>query len=98
MFEVGQRVVCVDNRNNRGKRWLPGTEPSVGCIYVVREVGTTLIGNPGIKVHGLCLRNKYEDVWYPDAFYRATRFEPLPKKATSIEVFQRLLLPTSEKV
>lgn len=95
MFEVGQRVVCVDVSSNPGRAWLPGCAPKLGAVYTIRSFAlTTREKLPGVRLVGM--RNVCDGE--VDAPYRAARFEPLPKKTTSIEVFQRMLLPNAEPV
>lgn len=106
MFEVGQRVVCVDNEGTPGRIWRPGCRPSLGAVYTVVRVGK------GIRADA---KGSWATVWlselknswagspkdgvpgHGDIGYFASRFEPLPKKTTSIEVFRRMLTPQEDK-
>lgn len=99
MFEVGQRVVCVDAKIDPGN--LPAREvtdwiaPRLGAVYTISGVGAP---------RNVARYGSQPVVWLAelkngnDRGYLARRFEPLPKKSTSIEVFQRMLLPNAEPV
>jgi hypothetical protein len=54
MFYVGQKVVCVDDGNLgfRSEVFHPGSESKAGDVYVVRDVGVTFNGWPGLKLQG----------------------------------------------
>jgi hypothetical protein len=78
MFEVGQQVVCVDNKP---RDWRPFGDPlHVGGVYTV--AGITL-GGEGVLLH--------EAVAGSPTGYWANRFRPVRK--TSIEVFEQMLAP-----
>ena len=94
-FEIGQRIVCVGDTNRPGKRWYPGGAPKLGAIYTVRAIGLrTMDGSPAIRLVEI-----QHDVpqWGTDMAYREARFEALPRKTTSIEIFRKMLLPSRQR-
>lgn len=94
-FEVGQRIVCVDDSNRPGKRWYPGADLlKQGTVYVVRQAGLVAVsdGSDAIRLVGLTNNVPSRGLW--DIPYRACRFEAMPRKSTSIEVFRKMLLPS----
>lgn len=92
MFEVGQRVVCVDDSVYPGRKWAPGCAVRRGAIYTIAENNVT---NFITGRHDCVLLVEKRNIL--NGAYRADRFEPLPKKTTSIEIFTRMLTPR-EKV
>jgi hypothetical protein len=93
MFEVGQKVVCVNDQPlNTAHYWDGRLEQ--GKIYVVRAIGQRHPHYPGVdcvKVEGIVRRPN-------DHPYAAQRFQPLPERKTSIEIFQKILRDVTEKV
>jgi hypothetical protein len=102
-FEVGQRVVCVDNRprvDASGRRSGHGDEvlPRQGAVYTVREI---VPGRPyGYEHDGLLLEeivNAVRQYLAPsglvraELFFAAWRFRPV--RSTNIDVFTRMLAP-----
>jgi hypothetical protein len=89
MFEVGEKVVCVDD----GVRETP-VPPQLkkGSIYTVVEHGA-ILGYIYVKIEEIDTRAFNGSIgFYPD------RFAPIQKKETSIEVFKKLLIQTPETV
>ena len=102
-FDVGQKVVCVDNRPRvdcSGRRSGHGDEqlPEQGAVYTVRAI---VPGKPyGYEHDGVLLEEivnpvrRYQAPSGPvraELFFAAWRFRPL--RSTSIEVFTRMLKP-----
>jgi len=84
-FEIGQRVVCVNDVPNPRTVW--GKYPLVkGRVYVIRDNNVT---SPEGIIHCVRLEEiyRYEQQDWP---YRENRFEPLQE--TSIEIFKRMLV------
>jgi hypothetical protein len=89
MFEVGQKVVFVDDRADKfGKRWNRGSKLKVGAVYTIKQIVPEWPGRP--EPH-LLLVEKYNPCRLRgnDLGYRAWRFRPV--KPTSIEVFEKIL-------
>jgi len=94
-FRVGQKVVCVDGHTN------PPASGGVvdGVIYTIREVGLTVDGEAGVRVHELKLSSGPHELGlitrkpFFDAFMRQTRFRPVVERKTSIDVFTKMLKP-----
>lgn len=93
MFRVGQKVVCIDDRE---PIILPGYLPGMdgltrGRIYTVRRAGlcSEYDGRPAI-----CL---YEINRLFDSPYWAHRFRPIVERKTSIAIFTAILTPSPTK-
>ncbi len=84
MFAVGQKVVCVNDDSSRGKFCGPAYASGLrnGSIYTIDGIH----GDELVSVVGI------EGEW------NELRFRPLVEKKTSIEVFNKLLLPVKELV
>ena len=102
-FYVGQKLVCVDDTLQPGVApWRPEDKPVVGNIYRIRQV-TTDTGYLGLRLFEFDRPNTYLGIgpWgayhFPDLPYFASRFRPLVERKTSIEIFQRLLLPSEKE-
>jgi hypothetical protein len=101
MFEVGQKVVCVDaSRMGSPFDWSAnGDVPKEGAVYTVVRVGPSPVPqNDGVIVVWLAeikhfCRRSGVDYW--DCGYSAKRFRPV--KTTSIDVFQKILIDASNK-
>jgi hypothetical protein len=100
-FDVGQKVVCVDNRprlDGSGRRSGHGDEtlPAQGAVYTVRAI---VPGKPyGYEHDGVLLEEivnpvrQYQAPSGPvraELFFAAWRFRPL--RSTNIDVFTRML-------
>ncbi len=83
-FEIGQRVVCVDDSRTPHKSW-HGFPVVKGEIYTIRENCVSVI------FHDInCVRLEEITGRNMDWPYKETRFEPLQK--TSIEIFNQMLV------
>lgn len=95
-FHVGQRVVCVDDREHRGARGGGKTISGLknGLVYTVREI----VLEPGYLNH---IFFRLEELILPLATtgheyaWESVRFRPV--RTTNIEVFERLLAPSPTK-
>lgn len=94
MFRIGQKVVCVDDKEAHPSTILSGGSPTglvKGQIYTVTKTGIEhpldLTGTPCITLAEM------PSPWG----YRQTRFRPLVEKKTDISVFKALLNPVQEK-
>ena len=84
MFEVGDMVVCVDAKNTPGRHWHPGSAPSEGGIYTVREVA------PFSKLNFFGSGVKFEEIQnFCDEPYQSHRFRKIKKP--SIEIFRQIV-------
>ena len=78
MFRVGQKVVCVDARQNGWSRqWV-----LKGEIYIIAAIRSDDMGD----------RVDLVGVQKPNGFF-PYRFRPLTDRKTSIEIFTRMLKP-----
>ena len=100
MFEIGQRVVCIDAKPRTIRLHQNEAMPVKGQIYTVRDVNPTVDCSTGMKpgirleeiVNPLNLyRTGLEEMWF-----RATRFAPI--RTTNIDVFLKMLEPIKETV
>jgi hypothetical protein len=93
MFFVGQRVVCINDRDWPPRSWLPRNVilPAKGAIYTVREIVPTRL--EGWDENGLRLREivNPKRARRPELAFRMSRFRPL--RATNIDVFLEMLEP-----
>jgi len=96
-FHVGQQVVCVNDRFSRDMRWRQTVRnfPILNSIYTIREI---YVEGPLV---GFC----FQEILNPCTWFAAGFGEPAfnsrnfrPVKTTSIEVFKKLLLPTTRGV
>lgn len=96
-FDIGQQVVCVNDRFSRDMRWRRTVHkfPILNSIYTIRE----------IHVEGRLVGFCFHEILNPCTWFAAGYGEPAfnsrnfrPVKSTSIEVFERLLVPTAEQV
>lgn len=93
-FRVGQKVVCV-NAELRGWMLQHLSDGLVkGKIYTIRSFDRDFES----KEWGVRLVEITADIhWAGHEFgFYPDRFRPLVEKKTSIEIFQRMLLPTKE--
>ena len=87
-FKAGDQVVCVD----------PGDFSMLrhGCVYTIRSVDYC----PNFQlavVEVVEVENPYDGRAYGGpAGFRASRFRPVQKRTTSIEIFRALLNPTEQ--
>jgi hypothetical protein len=92
MFDVGQKVVCINAARKAG---LPDTGLRLNAIYTIREITHHQIqSGEGVLLEEL--KNPYclqLDAEWP---FDLTRFAPV--KTTSIDVFLKMLEPTPESV
>jgi hypothetical protein len=96
-FQVGQKVVCVDDRWSRS-RYRP-TDPKRGAVYTVRAIAPCKDhGHNEDGLHLVEIVNKPRSHRCPDgrrrkceAAYRMSHFRPL--RMTSIDIFTRMLEP-----
>jgi len=100
-FCIGQRVVCVNDRFSRWPRWRRAARafPKLNSIYTIREVCRS-------KDYGAepFVAFCFYEIVNPPALFRAGYFEPSflskyfrPVKTTSIELFEKLLLPAGPR-
>lgn len=89
-FEVGQRVVLIDDA------WFEKSKvelPTMGSIYQITEIFECT--HPRVQLNG-------PQIWlrlrgFRDGFHHA-RFRPLDERDISIEQFERLLVDLPERV
>jgi hypothetical protein len=93
-FQVGQKVVCIDDTPRTRRGWVSGTKPTLREIYTITRVAPMHTDPNRIALW-------FEEItnWWPhpsniDAGYNANRFRPV--KTTNIDVFLKLLEPTPE--
>lgn len=89
MFQVGQRVVCVDVPWESGSHPLPWVCPTLKSIYVVRDIVPWANGR-GSSFRFSEIRNQPID-------FSTEYFRPVVDRATDISVFTALLTPTRER-
>lgn len=96
-FEIGQRVVCVDDRFSQRPDWRQAVRifPKLNSIYTIREIFADDI------LVGLC----FEEFSNPPAQFSNGFLEPAfnsrhfrPVRETSIEVFRKLLAPNPKEL
>lgn len=80
-MQVGQQVVCIDDKFPLGIAKFYTALPKEGVTYTIRSmvVGIDLQGNPGeIAVHLVELRNpRSETPPFPERGFKEIRFKPL---------------------
>ncbi len=95
-FQVGQKVVCVDDRYGAYSAYLTGAcmgQGQVnlyvkrGAIYTIREIGCVHRCAPSL----LCVRVVEIKLDEEDSPLAAARFRPVVERKTDISVFQHLL-------
>lgn len=92
-FQVGQQVVCVNEKFSDDKYWRQTVRefPKLRSVYTVREI------RDGGDLVGFC----FYEIKNPVALFAAGHFEPAfnvknfrPVKKASIEIFEKMLTPT----
>ena len=98
-FYVGQKVVCMEDGHLPQRAWdrTPVSHwIARGNTYVIRRVSNRK--NALVWLRGI---NRARDVGERDRIvdggFFACRFRPLVERKTSIEIFQRLLLPSEKE-
>jgi len=92
MFDVGQKIVCID----AGPTYLGKPVPlRKGAVYTVAGVGEEdFYGAYGVYLAEVAAGS---DGKHLDAF-RHTRFRPIIERKTDISVFESMLKPAREPV
>lgn len=105
MFEVNQRVICVDDSG-----WEPYRKrfqyPTPGQTYTVRELVTAPDGSLAIRLIEIANREapNFTLNIFAEPFFRASRFRPLTERKHSTEAGVELLrkiardVPVRERV
>jgi hypothetical protein len=90
-FRVGQKVVCVDDKNLPGRRpWRPEDRIRVNAIYTVRDV-LVFGGEPSLRLVEHTRPNTWLSGPCPDLPYLARRFRPVVERKTDISIFTEIL-------
>lgn len=101
MFHIGQKVVCVNDRNSKFRNGFWDGLLKKGNIYTIRWTGEFPwepdrkcgLGVRLIEIHrGLEFINAWDD--YP---FGAYRFRPIQERKTDISIFTALLNPANHK-
>lgn len=78
MFDIGQKVVCIDDTPRNPSQKRPGiVVPKKGVTYTIRDIYES-VSSPG-KI-GLILeeiKNPVNDKWGKELGFNADRFKPL---------------------
>lgn len=84
-FRVGQKVVCINDVPDPGRRFTDCIPPKRGMVYTVRDYVPSHYGNwTAIRL--------VEVVRRPDNMgFRASRFRPLVERKTDISIFTAVL-------
>jgi hypothetical protein len=100
-FQVGQKVVCLQNWHLNGRGYGDEIGPKKGEIYTIRDIGFLSPVNPEMVVVRL------HEIRNPERPYRlcgtfepcfdASQFRPVVQRKTSIEIFKSLLNPVRER-
>jgi hypothetical protein len=101
MFAIGQKVVCIDDRLRKGRRYYRGENlPKNGVVYTMRETVDARARVTRTKTGGSgWLKSRNRKRWYTpptgriftEMFFSASRFRPL--RSTNIDVFLKMLEP-----
>lgn len=84
-FHVGEKVRCICSHwENLLGESDNSSNPEAGHVYTVSD-NISFGAEHYIGLEG-----------FPDSYYIKTKFRPLPK--TDISIFQRMLVPTKERV
>ena len=98
MFHVGQKVVCVNDRNLRVRRDLYSSLPKQGQIYTVRAItppDAVTPNTPGVLLEEI--KGEYSSSGYEYGFL-AFRFRPIQERKTDISIFKAMLTPKKVRV
>ena len=97
MFRIGMKVVCVDDANPWSLRG--ETIPRRGEIYTVRAINPwAQPAPPCIFLEEIVNAPRDYQRGYGELAFLARRFRPLVTRKTSIEIFERMLMPDLESV
>lgn len=94
MFHVGQKVVCVNDVPTNPRLRPARAFIKRGNIYEIRWIGSCPFEpwrdyDPFVRLVGIHRNGDHE---YPDFPFAGFRFRPV--KTTSIEIFQKMLVPS----
>ncbi len=103
-FTVGQKVVCVDAKTNRGDQYL--SELKEGAVYLVRKVAVQEIPDVFEPELSVWLEGITREVFSSedlsiicdDFGFRPSRFRPIVERKTDISIFKAMLTPSKEQV
>lgn len=84
-FQVGQKVICINDTPMPGQKIFGPAIPRKGCIYTVIGFRSCRDGSDGLVLD-------IDKDWQ----YFAWRFRPIVERKTDISVFTKML--TSKKV
>jgi len=91
-FRVGQKVVCVSQRETAARLLYP----DIGSVWKVRSIAIcSITGKTGIRLAGWRLPENPttggEFALYPDCF------RPVHERKTDISIFKEMLNPTKQR-
>ena len=97
MFRVGQKVVCINAGLLPGWRcfdgWLDNDAPTEGAIYTVTSVHADHDGDMVLHLAEIRRGPIARREWGEAVGYGIARFRPVVERKTSIEIFQKMLIP-----
>ena len=93
-FHVGQKVVCIDGQPS-SELTKGGWCPRTGGIYTVRSV---FAWNDARYLRLEEYRHTGSEGPWGENGWDASRFRPVAKRKTSIEIFKAMLTPSKERV
>ena len=104
MFEIGQKVVCINGKPMRPRKYPDETHPTEGQIYTIRNVGNVLCDagvEPAVRLEEIVNTPRLYRLGHgvdgmDELWFRASRFAPIKK--TDISIFLKMLEPVKEKV
>lgn len=87
MFHVGQKVVCIDNKDDDGAI---SKILTVGAVYTIAKLLRGQFLTADFQLYrGLGVQ--LFEVKLPGEYFRSTRFRPLTERKTDISVFTEML-------
>ncbi len=98
MFQIGQKVVCVDvSIKKRGR--IPVTQHiKKNGIYTIRAVGRDTVYFESEEQMVWLQEVRRSNYTHEDAPFHAARFRPLVEKKTDISIFKKMLIPSANEL
>jgi hypothetical protein len=88
-FRVGQKVVCINDKEIHGGFWAAGARPVAGAVYTITEI------IPGAYGDYQALR--FSEIRNAgDIGYRSSRFRPVAERKTDISFAHEILRKASK--
>ncbi len=93
MFNVGQKVECINGDRANYHAEYDYVLPAKGQIYTIREITLSHRGNQYFRVNEIHQRPYVFAEGTIEPWFAALRFRPVVERKTDISTFTRMLTP-----